>query len=322
MTVEEQYKIWIERLATRKRNPVKGATLATYQSCWRKWVAPILGRKDLSEIENGAMKRLVAKLAGTGLSPASIAVVTNIVKGIVSSAIDENGNERYPRRWNTDFIDAPLVIPKDQNAPSITSLEASTAIATASGQYAPLFALLAGSGCRISEALALKIEESPSSSFWDPGRALLVIRTALWRGTEQTPKTQAGVREVDLAPALNAYLALQEAPYACGTYLFTGTQHPLNLHLAYDAIRKAGIPGFHSFRRFRITHLENMGVPRGLVLFWTGHAGRDVHDRYVRLGDDVTARKYWAQKAGLGFDLPADKDVAAFELSKFYGGVS
>src|SRR4029077_19954064 len=73
----------------------------------------------------------------------------------------------------------------------------------------------------------------------------------------------------------------------------------------YDAKNKIGLPGFHAFRRFRITHLENMGVPLGLINFWAGHAGKSVHDRYVKLNKDVEARKEWAAKAGLGFELPS-----------------
>jgi len=38
--------------------------------------------------------------------------LSNIVKAVVASALDENGEARFSRKWNEEFIDAPLV--KDQ----------------------------------------------------------------------------------------------------------------------------------------------------------------------------------------------------------------
>ena len=53
-------------------------------------------------------------------------------------------------------------------------------------------------------------------------------------------------------------------------------------------------------------------------MFWTGHAGRDVHDGYVKLGKEIEARKTWAFKAGLNFELPTrqatDAEVVEVEI--------
>jgi integrase len=308
MTIETQYEIYLKQITSRKRNPVKGATLAAYRSYYRNWIHPNIGKLEVSAVENGTMKRLVATLAEAGLSPSTIGGVTNCVKSIVSSAVDDNGNELFPRRWNSDFIDAPIIDPKAQNAPVIAAPAVAKAISQAPSQYAPLFALLAGTGLRISEALALKVGPQPSSSFWDPEQSKLVIRKALYHGVEQATKTAAGVREVDLAPELNEYLLSHAASQG---FLFADTNgKPLCVSTAYVAADKAEVPGYHSFRRFRITHLENQGVPRGLVMFWTGHAGKDVHDRYVKLSKDIEARKEWAEKAGLGFKLPKIQEVS------------
>jgi len=66
-----------------------------------------------------------------------------------------------------------------------------------------LFALLAGTGLRIGEALALK-----HSDFSDGFRVLRVNRS-LWKGKEQSPKTENAVREVDLHPWLAAVFNCQ-----------------------------------------------------------------------------------------------------------------
>lgn len=297
MRIREQFPTYLEQITNRKRSPVKGATLAAYKSYWLNWVEPLLGDVEVSAVENGAMKSFVAQLAKGGLGASSIAGVTNLVKCIVASVTDENGNELYPRKWNSEFIDAPVLDPKAQKAPILSAGEVTAALAAAPSQYTPLLALLAGSGLRINEALALKVGPNPDSSYWDPLNSKLVIRTALYRGVEQAPKTAAGVREIDIDPAFNIWLTQAGLPKE-------GIMFPVAVRTLYNALNKMGIPGFHSFRRFRITHLDNVDAPRGLTKFWTGHADKDVHDRYVKVGKELEARKTWASKAGLGFELP------------------
>lgn len=301
MNIEQQYNTYINQITNRKRNPAKGATLAAYHSYWRTWIQPEIGALEVSQVENGIMKRLVARIAAAGLSSSTIAGVTNCVKGIVSSAVDENGNELFLRKWNADFIDAPVIDPKNQKAPILSREALQESISRTQGQFRTLCILLAGSGLRINEALALKVGSPLESSCWIPKESKLVIRRALWRGIEQSTKTSAGVREVDLASKLNEFL-LQNISQN-NTFCF-GNGQPLCLSTVYDAAEKTGIPGFHAFRRFRCTHLENAGVPRGLALFWTGHSGKDVHDRYIKLDKDIEARKEWVERAGLGFELP------------------
>lgn len=306
MTINDQFDAFITQISTRKRSPTKPATLAAYRSYYKNWIAPQIGSLELSKVENGVMKQFVAHLAESGLAPASIAGVTQLVKGIVASAMDKNGNPLFPRVWNAEFIDAPMIDHNAQKTPLITAQEASRAVLMAPGQYSPLFALAAGSGCRISEILAIRVGIQPVSSYWDPQESKLVIRKALYHGREQGTKTAAGVREVDLDPQLNDYLINYfKGIRNDGEFLFRNdTGGPLRPNTAYDVAEQRGVPGFHSFRRFRCTHLENVGVPRGLAMFWTGHAKKDVHDGYVRLDKDIEARRDWAKRAGIGFELP------------------
>jgi integrase len=306
-TVEQQFDIYFEGLRNRKRRPVKPATLNAYSSYWRNWVRPEIGAREISTIENGTMRQIVSTLSAAALAPATIGSIINLIKEIVGSAVDENGNELYPRKWNSEFIDSPVVSSKDQDAPTITRESLQEALRGASAKIAPLYALLAGSGLRIAECLGLQVGvDDGKGSFWIPTESKVIIRDQLYRGRHQAPKSAAGVREVDLAPELNDYLC-RMAPN-CGRisdgYLFqSSTGKSLRPGDAYAAAKKDGIPGFHSLRRFRRTHLENQGVPAGMARFWMGHASADVDDRYVRLENEIKARKEWAQKAGLGFDL-------------------
>ena len=56
-----------------------------------------------------------------------------------------------------------------------------------------------------------------------------------------------------------------------------------------------------------------MSVPRVLVDYWTGHAGKAITDRYTKLGQSINARKNWCKRAGLGFQLPGDDDETQIE---------
>jgi integrase len=61
--------------------------------------------------------------------------------------------------------------------------------------------------------------------------------------------------------------------------------------------------GFHSFRRFRVTHLRKQGTPEDLLRFWIGHGDKTITDRYAKLRNDRSFRKAVAESAGIGFAL-------------------
>ena len=295
MLVKDQWEVYINWLETRKRNPAKGSTISAYRSYARTYILPELGKMELSKLENGAMKKFVAKLAEKNLSPATIAAVTNCVKGIVASAMDDNGNELFPRKWNSSFIDAPPV--ENQKAPIIQSKALQEALERLSEPYRTLVIILAASGLRIGECLSLRVGVS-EGSYWDREESKFVIRRGMWRGREQSTKTPAGVREIDLCNELNDHLINRFGDKKEG-FLF-----PVRLSTAYNKIREVGVPGFHSLRRYRVTNLENQQVPRTLVQFWIGHSGKEITDRYCRLDSDKLIRKEWAFKAGLNFPIP------------------
>jgi hypothetical protein len=65
------------------------------------------------------------------------------------------GDQIYPRTWNHEFIQLPLVDKEKQNRPTITHAEISAVLGRVKKRYAVLFALIAGTGLRIGEALAV-----------------------------------------------------------------------------------------------------------------------------------------------------------------------
>ena len=69
---------------------------------------------------------------------------------MVASAIGDDGEELFPRKWNHDFLDMPLV--EKQHQPTFTAETMSAIVEKADGQEQVLYALLAGTGLRIGEA--------------------------------------------------------------------------------------------------------------------------------------------------------------------------
>ena len=145
---------------------------------------------------NRTVKELVEKMAQE-LAASSIRDYVNIVKAVVASAIDANGEQLFPRKWNDDFIDAPLV--GEQNQPSTTSEGMVKILGEAAGQYRVLYALLAGCGpLRAGEALGLEIDKHISPDF----RTLHIQQKAKAGEIQPYLKTKSGEREVDLCCSL------------------------------------------------------------------------------------------------------------------------
>jgi integrase len=127
------------------------------------------------------------------LSAASIRDYSAIVKAVCASVINERGERQYPREWNEEYIDAPLIA--NQRQPSVSSEAIETMLAAANDPYRMLYVLLAGCGpLRAWEALGLAIEHI-SADF----RTLSIVQKAKRGVIQPFLKTKAGTREIDLS---------------------------------------------------------------------------------------------------------------------------
>src|SRR5438067_5768813 len=120
-----------------------------------KWLNPNLGDIPLASVNNAAAKALVTKMHQANLAPKTVSNYVGLAKLIVASAIDENGEQLFPRKWNHDFIDLPIV--ENQHQPAFDAETMSSIVRKADGQEQILYALLAGTGLRVGEALGLEI---------------------------------------------------------------------------------------------------------------------------------------------------------------------
>ena len=240
LTFSEQAERWIAFLPSRRRRPVKPATIFGWRHALDKWILPTLGNRRLSEIGNGASRELVEVMTEGGLSPKTIVNYCQVPKMVVASALNADGEPLYPRTWNHDFIGLPIVNKEEQHRPTITGVEVSELVNRAPRREAILFSLLAGTGLRAGEILALK-----PTDFSDDFRVLRVSRS-IWKGREQSPKTPAAVRDIDIAEPLAALLRTY-AEVKTGLLFATRSGRPLSQRNVHRAAGYA----LHAFRRFR-----------------------------------------------------------------------
>lgn len=299
-TVRAQYAVWFQKGMTRNRNPFRPETARAYKSQIENNVLPVIGDLPLDAVGNTVLKDLAGVMKQKGLSASTISRNLNCVKDIRGSAKNKDGEQLYPYTWDTETIDAPIVDQKQQRRPIAGAQAVQDAILCGSTGQKALWALLAGSGLRISEALALQIgiPDDGKSTVWIPQLSKVIVRLQRNGDVFGPVKTDAGNREIDLPEPLNEFLKKLVTPGP--TIMF-----PLSESHYRQALQKCGIiGGFHSLRRFRVTHLRMQGVPDALIHFWVGHEDSTVTGRYTEVGPEIEARKVQANRAGLGFTLP------------------
>jgi hypothetical protein len=163
---------------------------------------------------------------------------------------------------------------------------------------------------RISEALSIRVDGSQDQTSWDQKTSSIRVRCSIYRNKEQARlKTFPARRTVDLDPQLSDSIAQYVAASKIqpGEFLFKSrTGGCMYLDTAKARLAKHGecAKGFHAFRRFRITHLREFGVPEDILRFWVGHSGKGITDRYSKLSENSELRKQWASRCGLGFEIP------------------
>ncbi len=300
ITFEEQSEKWLQTVQNRKRNPVKPRTAKTWQS-HLKYINSKIGPMQLADVNNRAMRDFVAEMASEPFSPKTIENYLAVVKSVVASVRNEKGERIYRVDWNHEYMDVPIIA--EQNAPSFTASEIEAIISIAEGQDRVIYALLAGSGLRIGECFALRVE--------DVRDTVLDVRHASWEGAIFSPK-HGKIREVDIHSDLADLLREHIGGRKTGFVFPSDNETPLrksnllrrSLHPIL-AERNLKPRGFHAFRRFRVAHLRKQLVPEILLRIWIGHSTEGITDKYALEGvkRDTMFRTMVAQKAGLGFNL-------------------
>jgi integrase len=315
ITFATQSQVLIEELRTRKRDPLKPSSLAVYESYLKNWIVPLVGQQTLASFGTPEMRLFISLLAQS-LKPKSVNEIVSLTKQIIASVVDVTEQPRYPRVWDSHRLDLPRVNPRQQKTPTISREDIERAIRDSSEPYSILYACLAGTGLRINEALAIRLDDPTGShSVFDAESSTIHVRTGLWRGREQSsPKTAVGIRSVEV-PSQLATMLTKFAGDRTGGFLFSsnGNGKPLNESTARVRLTKLGLPGFHAFRRYRTTFLRKQRAPEDLIRAWLGHSDGSITDHYSKLSSDHQFRRAECDRVGLGFELPRPKNLWAHE---------
>jgi len=241
------------------------------------------------------------------------------VKQIVESLSNPNGEPIHNRKWNADIMDLPIVELAEQKRPSFKAKTVSELIKAPTGQEQALYVLLAATGMRVSEALAVE-----GRHFKNEGRTI-TVEQQIQKDTPQVVKylkTAAAKREVDLHPDIAEYLQC----FAAGTtgllfHTANGTPHLygnlddrwLTPRLTQMGVDEKGM-GWHAFKRFRKTWLRGQRCLGDLDNFWMAHKPQTMSELYSHLHEELDMRLAEAERVGFGFELPETLAVAVVPI--------
>jgi len=315
ITFREQSTFWMKQSQTRKRKPIRGRTAVSIQGALDKWILPAIGDLQVGSVDNLSVKPLIERMCNSGLRPRTVNKYIEYVKQAVESVKAPNGEPVYNRKWNAETMDLPIVEYSEQKRPSLKAKAISDLISGSSGQEQALYVLLAATGMRISEALAVE-----TGHFINEGRTIKVEQQVQKDSPQVVKylKTAAAKREVDLHPKvaefLQRYMAGKTGLLFCTAAMTPHMYSNLEDRWLTPRLVKMGLDekgmGWHSFKRFRKTWLRGQRCLEDVNNFWMAHKPQTMSEVYSHLHEELELRLEEAERVGYGFDLP-EKPTAA-----------
>jgi integrase len=242
---------------------LKRSTQSSYRANLNQHILPALGDLRLLELSRSDVQRFVTALAGKGLERQTTKNVWTTLSAVLTTAVEYGNLERNPARG------IKLGAREPRKTHFIPSPGEFADLAARLGEPARTIALLlAGTGMRIGEAMALRIEDVDLEN--------LTIRVSqdVWHGHLDTPKSDASVATLPIGPKLASVLEGHLACLGRSTgFLFANEQgQPLDpIYLArkflYPAQQSLSLPRFswHTFRHLHATRLGAHNVPVRIV---------------------------------------------------------
>ena len=196
----EYAKSWIK---TTVPATCKASTLSDYKDILKNHVLPVFKNHEINRITKGQIKDLLLTKLNKGYAVSTVTHIKNVISGIFNKAVDDEiipGNPVHSLGKN--FL---KVKDKREHIDPLSAKELKKLLDIGQAHYPddyPLFLLLARTGMRIGEALALQWGDIDFT-----GR-FITVKQGLSRGRVETPKS-GKIRRVDmsrqLAEALTVY---------------------------------------------------------------------------------------------------------------------
>lgn len=285
VTLHEYSREWIERYTGRGRRGFRENTRAEYKRILERQVLRYFPeRTKLTQITPSQVASFVAWLCdpakqnGVTLSDSAVRNYAIPLRACLATAVREGLLRTNPAR-DIDLPHRPTVeAAGDEQVKALSRDELAALLDAIPDRYRLLFRLLASSGLRISEAIALRWSDLTIDSI----PMQLRVRRARVKGTLGPPKSKHGRREIplshELAVALRRHREASECagdddlvfPSAAGTPLSPGNLRRRTLKPAAEA---AGAPwaGLHTLRHTCASLLFDEGRNAVQVQRWMGH---------------------------------------------------
>ena len=298
VTFAEYAADWIGTYTGRTSRGIRPETLADYRRALGLGPAGELlgdgavgffGRRRLAEIEPRDVKRYAAELAARGLSPSSVRNALAPARALFATAFEEGVIRSNPaaglRLAQAQAVDEDG---RETRAKALTETELRNLVEHTPAEWRLLVELLAHTGLRIGEAIALRWGDV------DLAQRRLHVRRRLYRGRFAPPKSRYGVRTIPLTERVT--LELRRRRHAAGDdapVFASGAGTPLeasNLlgRVLKPAAANAGLGvweivpgrkqpvarswvGFHTLRHTCATLLFTHGANAKQVQAWLGH---------------------------------------------------
>jgi integrase len=275
MNFETATAAYISSLSANRRRVLRPASISRYKNHATR-LRSHFGATDLGLVKNGRVKAYIASLQAEGLTPSTIAGIYFVLRSIVSSVRNEDGDRIYQQKFDADFVNLPVIIPAKQKTPTTTAQQI---------EGAPLLVkFLAASGLRVSEALSLG---QADGNHYDRETGTVYLKADLKNGS--------AVRSVLLPSNFRDFFNSQVPT----TGPLFDTSYP-NVHRMLTRLR---LPAAHAYRRWRITWLRKAGMNESVIRAQVGHSDAGVTSRYDKSGADLEFVRREVESAGLGFSL-------------------
>lgn len=283
---------WIDSYAGRTSRGIRDATRDDYRKTIEQDAIPFFGRMQLAAIEPADIKRYAQTVAARGVAPNTVRLALAPVKALLATAVEEGLIRSNPSAGLRLALGNGNGAghEDDEHVKALSEDELGRLLAEVPEGWRLFFELLAQTGLRIGEAVALRWQDI------DLSRRRIHVRRRYYRGSFGQPKSRYGRRDVPLSHRLRDELELlwirEEDveglvfPSQAGTVLDAGN---LMGRVLKPAARRAGAPwaGFHTFRHTCATMLFRRGLNAKQVQLWLGHhSPAFTLDTYVHLIPD------------------------------------
>ena len=310
-TLQEYASAWIERYLGRGRGGFREGTRDEYRRQLEQYVYPYFGAARLTEVTPSKVAAFVAWLCDEkaqgrradderrrvkaendgvplgsvtkekeptlALSDATIRNILAPLRACLSTAVREGLIRSNPAR-DIDLPHRPTAEHSEEQVRAMSREELSTLLALIPDRHRLLFRLLAATGMRISEAVALQWRHLEL----DGSTPHVKVRRALVKGRMGPPKSRHGRREIPLGHELVRALRQRQKDTDWPgeeDLVFSATNGAAlsQPNLYRDALRlpreEAGVPwvGFHTFRHTCASMLFAEGRNAVQVQRWLGH---------------------------------------------------